>query len=387
MKSVLLFLGAVGFSYMLNKILLRFSKNFGVESRAGQQNLVRWASTSKPTTGGISFYITFLIGAVIMMLIYPEATAGSGRYLALFLSATLAFMIGFADDAYGTHPSLKFLGQLFCGGILLYFNIHIQFFSMWSPGLIWLDYILTLFWVVGIMNSLNMLDNMDAVTGTIATTILMVGMAMSISREGISMLYFLFIIIAGGFIGFLFWNWKPAKIYMGDTGSMFIGMILAFVGILYFWNIPTTPDNISHIRRGLIPLMVFLVPIMDTSFVTFARLARGSSPFVGGKDHLTHQLVHVGIPEAFVPVTLGIVSLVSGALALFAYRLIPEWSDFYSVLFGFYPIVLFVSFAYLYRKGVRISRMKDIEAERARLKLERQQANESQSSHPMVSPG
>jgi UDP-GlcNAc:undecaprenyl-phosphate GlcNAc-1-phosphate transferase len=386
MKSVILFLGAVGFSYMLNKILLRFSRNFGVDSRQAQ-NLVRWASTSKPTTGGISFYITFLIGAVIMMLLYPEATTGSSRYLALFLSATLAFMIGFADDAYGTHPSLKFAGQVLCGVILIYFDLRIIFFTMWSPSLIFLDYFLTIFWVVGIMNSLNMLDNMDGVTTTIATTILMTTMAMAIFRQGITNLFFVYVVIVGGFIGFLFWNWKPAKIYMGDTGSMFIGMILAFAGILYFWNMHTTPDNISHIRRGLIPLMVFIVPMMDTSFVTFARIARGSSPFVGGRDHLTHHLVHVGVPEAFVPLTLGLVSLVSGGLAIFAYRLIPEWSEFYSVLFGLYPVVLFLSFALLYRRGARISRMKDLLAERERMRLERLAQANDPSAELLSQPG
>ncbi|RMG72331.1 MAG: hypothetical protein D6722_05585, partial [Bacteroidetes bacterium] len=151
MKSVLLLFGTVGFSYMLNKILLRFSRNFGVDSRQAQ-NIVRWAATSKPTTGGISFYITFLVGSLILLIMRPE-TASSSTYLALFLSATLAFMIGFADDAYGTHPSLKFLGQIFCGVILIIFGIHIEYFSVASPGLWWLDYGLTIFWVVGMMNS------------------------------------------------------------------------------------------------------------------------------------------------------------------------------------------------------------------------------------------
>ena len=114
MKSVLLLLGTIGFSYMLNTILLKFSKNFGVDSRQSQ-SIVRWASTSKPTTGGISFYITFLVGLILLLAMRPETVGLNGKYLALFASATLAFMIGFADDAYGTHPGLKFLGQIGCG--------------------------------------------------------------------------------------------------------------------------------------------------------------------------------------------------------------------------------------------------------------------------------
>jgi UDP-GlcNAc:undecaprenyl-phosphate GlcNAc-1-phosphate transferase len=242
---------------------------------------------------------------------------------------------------------------------------------LWSPSLWVLDWFLTIFWVVGMMNSLNMLDNMDAVTTTIALTILTTTLAMIISTQGLNNLFYILIVVIGSFAGFLYHNWRPARIYMGDTGSMFIGLVLAFAGILYFWNIKASPDNISHIRKALIPLMVFLVPVMDTTFVTFARLARGSSPFVGGKDHLTHHLVHVGVPERFVPVTLGLVSLVSGALALFAYKLIPEWSPTYSVIFTAYPIAIFGLFTYLYRKGARIGKMKDLIAQREKLRLER----------------
>ncbi|MEZ4776071.1 MAG: MraY family glycosyltransferase [Bacteroidia bacterium] len=370
MKSIFLLLSMIGFSYMLNKILFRFSRNFGVESRQAQ-NLVRWSSTSKPTTGGISFYITFLVGIILLLVLQPNTNVVTTRMLPLFLSATLAFMIGFADDAYGTHPGLKFLGQVTCGLILIFFGIQIRFFVMWSPDLWIMDSVLTIFWVVGIMNSLNMLDNMDGVTTTIATTIVVSTFSMLTIQEGLTTMFFVLVVIVGGFLGFLFWNWKPAKIYMGDTGSMFIGLVLAFMGIEYFWNISTSPDNISHIRKGLIPLTVFIVPIMDTSFVTFARIARGSSPFVGGRDHLTHQLANIGIPEQFVPITLGIVSVISGLLALFIYRLIPEWRSFYSVLFAAYPVALFVLFTYLYRKGVKIGKMKEILAKREKLRQER----------------
>ncbi|WNJ20388.1 MraY family glycosyltransferase [Pontibacter sp. G13] len=360
MKSVVLLIGAVGFSYMLNKILLRFSKNFGVDSRQSQ-NLVRWSSTSKPTTGGISFFITFLMGSLALLILRPELPMDSQSLIALFLSTTLAFMIGFADDAYGTHPSLKFMGQVACGVILLTFGHHIEFFSKFtdnSAGL-WLDYGLTIFWVVGMMNSLNMLDNMDGVTTTIALTIVVGTLTMITFSRGISHDFYLLVAVAGGFLGFLFWNWRPAKVYMGDTGSMFIGMLAAFVGIKYFWNIHTSPDNLSIIRMTAIPLMVFIVPIMDTTFVTIARIARGTSPFVGGKDHLTHNMVRVGVPEEMVPVVLGLVSMVSGLLAIFAFRLIPEWQVIYSALFGMYPVMLFGLFTYLYIKGTKIAAMRE----------------------------
>ncbi|RMG16383.1 MAG: undecaprenyl/decaprenyl-phosphate alpha-N-acetylglucosaminyl 1-phosphate transferase [Bacteroidetes bacterium] len=358
MESIIILVGAIGFSYLLNEILLKFSRNFGVDSRQSQ-NIVRWSSTRKPTTGGISFYITFLLATILLLIIHPELASGKSRYLGLFISASLAFLIGFADDAYGTHPLLKFLGQMLCGVILLAFGMQIQFFTLWAPYLWPLDYGLTIFWVVGIMNSLNMLDNMDAVTTTIALSIIVISMGMLIAMEGLNNLFYILIAISGSFVGFLFMNWRPARIYMGDTGSMFIGLVLAYVGIMFFWNVEASPDNVSHIRKGLIPLLVFLVPIMDTSFVTFARISRGSSPFVGGKDHLTHQLVRVGVPEAMVPVMLGSISIISGLLAIMMWKLIPDWDAIYSLLFALYPIALVSLFAYLYLKGARIARMKE----------------------------
>lgn len=361
MESVLILLSSIGLSYLLNIILFRFSSNFGIDSRLSQ-NLIRWSTASKPTTGGISFFITFLVGFIALLIWKPGLSMGDDKYLALLASATLAFLIGFADDAYGTHPYLKLAGQIVCGVILVGFGIKINFFVVWSPELWILDHLLTIFWVVGLMNSLNMLDNMDGVTTSIALSILCIGLVMMVEIEGISNLFYLLIAIAGGFVGFLFLNWRPAKIYMGDTGSMFIGLLMAFVGIQYFWNIPASPDNISHWRTCLIPLMVFIVPIMDTSFVTFARISRGSSPFQGGRDHLTHNLVRIGVAEHLVPVTLAMVSIISGGMAMYVFGLIPNWDSFYSLLFTLYPVCVIALFLKLYRQGTAIEkRQKAIE--------------------------
>ncbi|MEO0895946.1 MAG: MraY family glycosyltransferase [Bacteroidota bacterium] len=367
MKGLLLLIGTTIFSYILNKFLLRFSKNFGVESRQNQQSRIRWGSTSKPTTGGITFYVSFLLGSIILLIIEPEMIGKdimSSSYLALFLSATLAFLIGFADDAYGTKPLAKFLGQVMCGVILIAFGIHTQYFSYAGDYGIWLDYGLTLFWVVGLMNSLNMLDNMDGVTATVATSIIMTTMVMVISRQGMHPMFLVLTIVMGGFIGFLFWNWNPAKVYMGDTGSMFIGLVLAFFGIKYFWNLSPAPDNISFVRMMLIPVMVFIVPIMDTTFVSVSRISRGISPFMGGKDHLTHNLARIGVPEPLVPVILAMVTIISGMLAFFAYKLTPEWKTFYSALFAMYPVLIVGLFSFLYAKGMRILKMKELLAKR-----------------------
>ena len=365
--SIIFLISSIFFSYFLNVILLRLTKNFGVASRQVNTG-VRWGSTSKPTTGGISFYITFLLGTIVILLINSRSLTETTtkNYLALFASGTLAFFIGLADDAFNTRPGMKFIGQVICGLILIAFGIQIRYFDIQI-----LDWGLTIFWVIAMMNSLNMLDNMDAVTTTVSLSIICIALGMSVAVTCPFNIYYILIIIAGSFIGFLYLNWRPSKVYMGDTGSMFVGLVLAYTGIVFFWNIKTTPDNVDFVRKGLIPFMTFMVPILDTSFVTVARMRRGVSPFQGGRDHTTHNLVHLGVPENLVPVVLGGLSLVSGFMGLWAYTLIPNWTFTYTLFFTMYPIAVFSVFIYLYQKGVRIGKMKDILATREKQRLQR----------------
>jgi UDP-GlcNAc:undecaprenyl-phosphate GlcNAc-1-phosphate transferase len=352
----------------LNIILFRFAKNFGTKSRQ-VNTTVRWGSTSKPTTGGIGFYITFLLGTIILFLIHPGNFfdgAMKNNYLGLFLSASLAFLIGLADDAVNTPPNMKFFGQVLCAVILIIFGVQIRYFDI--PLM---DWALTIFWVVGMMNSINMLDNMDAVTTSVSLAIVSVTLGMSVFVGCPMHIYQILVIIAGSFVGFLFLNWKPSFVYMGDTGSMFVGLVLAYTGIMFFWNIKTTPDNIDFIRKGLIPFMTFMIPILDTSFVTVARLRRGVSPFTGGRDHTTHNLVHFGVPEAMVPALLGTLSLISGGMAIFAHYLIDNWMPIYTFLFTLYPVLIFSIFIYIYQKGKALGKLKDIKSQREKLRLQR----------------
>lgn len=356
--SIVLLLTSIIFSYLLTVFLLKFSKNFGVKSRE-KNNQIRWGTSSKPTIGGISFYLTFILGALLLAFWMPSAInpENNKQFIALFLSATLAFLIGLADDAYNTKPYMKLVGQIICGLILIAFGIHIRYFEI--PLL---DWGLTIFWVIAMMNSLNMLDNMDAVTTTVSLSIIAVTLGMIVLNGMNPSMYYILIIIAGSFIGFLFLNWKPSKAYMGDTGSMFVGLVLAFMGIIFFWNIKTDPDNIDFVRKGLIPFILFIVPIMDTSFVTVARLYRRVSPMQGGRDHTTHHLAHLGVPENLIPVTLGSLSIFSGCVSLYANHLISNWIPLYTILFTLYPVSVFSVFIYLYRKGMKIGKLKELKA-------------------------
>ncbi|MEM0998518.1 MAG: MraY family glycosyltransferase [Bacteroidota bacterium] len=354
MLGTVLLVGSAIFSYLLNLNLFRHARK-RAEADTGGPNVIRWASTTKPTVGGISFFVTFVLAVVAFFLAYgiPTREAGS-NFLALIIVTTLGFFIGLQDDTYNTRPLLKFLGQVTCAVIMIMYDLHISVFDI--PAL---NYFFTVFWVVGIMNSVNLLDNMDAVTGTVSLIIVVVTiMRLMVFPSDVGDNAFLFVLVAcaGAFIGFLIHNWHPSRIYMGDTGSQFLGAFLAFIGIHFFWNFDWGINGSSQpwITRMIVPVMVFIVPIMDTTFVTVGRLMRGQSPFVGGKDHLTHNMSYLGVPQHLVPVALGLVSLTSGALAIFGLRYFLQTSALNTFAFVGYLGILALIFFFIYKRGERI---------------------------------
>lgn len=359
MPSVILpIVGAALFGYLLNRILIRLSHRLG-RLNPGEQKQIRWASHSKPLVGGITFYITFLIaGATAVFMPGGGQAAFFEGFGALMLVSTLGFLIGLADDAYETRPFLKFLGQFLCGAVLVGFGVTINLTGFWPA-----DAALTVFWTVGIMNSVNMLDNMDAVTGTVAATIIFVAISVwTALRINYTLEYYVYAAIFGSIVGFLVLNWNPSKLYMGDTGSQFLGAFLAYLGIRMFWNQPYTSAEGDGLilRQGLLAALAFLVPIMDTTFVTVVRLSKGKSPFVGGRDHTTHHLSYLGVPDKFVPVIMGATSVLSGGLAAFAILAVANWSVEYVWLFGGYVAVVFGLFVYLYRKGAANLKLRNL---------------------------
>lgn len=358
-------------SYVINKILIKFSNRIGsmANGEANKVQQIRWASHSKPLVGGISFYLIYLFTLLSLMLDLPTklgipVTGGSPDLLPLFLASTVGFFVGLADDAYTTKPFLKFLGQFACSIILLGFGIRIELFH--SPVL---DSALTIFWVVAIMNSINMLDNMDAVTGSVSMGIFTIALAIQVvagAQLGITDPYFYWLTLGfiGGLLGFLYLNWNPSKLYMGDTGSQFLGLVLAFYGIRYFWNLPTSDAEHAPIftRSFVLAVLAFLVPILDTTFVTIARLRRGQSPFVGGRDHTTHHLVYFGIQDKFVPVVMLILTALSGSLVLVIVKSIASgWSHLDTLFFAAYVAGIFGIFLYIYQTGLNNRKRKEAE--------------------------
>jgi UDP-GlcNAc:undecaprenyl-phosphate/decaprenyl-phosphate GlcNAc-1-phosphate transferase len=342
---------SLALGYLLCYYLIQISgKLQAIQQQSHSTHQVRWSAGDKPRVGGWVFYTLFLLG-VIVYLVAPFLDGHDApiKLLPLVLSVSLGFGMGLSDDAMNLRPWVKFGIQILCGVIMIAFGIYIQLF-----GIAILDYALTIFWVVGIMNSVNMLDNMDGITGSVSAGILlMLLVILKVLNLDLGAFYYVNLAVLGALVGFLLLNLYPSKLYMGDSGSQFLGVFLAFLGIEYLWNLKSVEGELIFSRQLLMPLLVFLMPILDTTFVTVVRIARGDSPFKGGRDHITHHMVYLGIRERFVPlITVG-VTLISGMVMLSAQMVVKGWSHFHTLLYGGYVVAIFALFIVLYRRGDR----------------------------------
>ena len=306
-------------SFVFNSILLKFTQTLGIRQQQTSQKQIRWNPSARPSIGGISFFVIFLITFIILNFIdhLLPLNYSSLKIIGVFVVCTIAFLMGLADDAYNTKPLLKFIAQLICGLILYFTGTKINIFSNEA-----LNFGLTIFWIIGFMNSINMLDNMDAISTLVSITVLTFVILLNINLKLlISPIPILCLGLLGALLGFLVHNWHPAKMFMGDTGSQFLGAFLGVVGIDYCWNSFTFINNawftINPIIMGFLSIaLVFTLPITDTITVSINRIGRGQSPFIGGKDHTTHHLFFKGITEKRIAILFCGLGLMGISLAL-----------------------------------------------------------------------
>jgi UDP-GlcNAc:undecaprenyl-phosphate GlcNAc-1-phosphate transferase len=261
-NNILLFtVLTIGITFILsavfNSILLKFSQTLGVRTQQANQKQIRWSPSARPSIGGISFFVIFLITFIILNFIdhLLPLNYSSLKIIGIFVVCTLAFLMGLADDAYNTQPLLKVHRSIEFVALILYFTgTKINIFTIEA-----FNFGLTVFWVVGFMNSINMLDNMDAITTIVSIVILIFVIFLNINLNLIlSPVPILSLGLLGALLGFLVYNWHPAKMFMGDTGSQFLGAFLAVVGIDYCWNSFTLVNNswfsVNPVLQGFFPL-------------------------------------------------------------------------------------------------------------------------------------
>lgn len=341
---------AASVSFLINYLLLKFSFNLGSRNNIAFKQ-VRWSSHVKPSVGGISFFIVFLISiAIIGMIPKAQNFVMDKQMVGIMAASTLGFLMGLADDAYNTNPLIKFLMQVSCAVILLVCGIKTNISNIEA-----INVLFTITWVVGLMNSINMLDNMDAITGSISSLIIAGLITVALVSGNVSGNLYLYLLVGvlGSIIGFLYFNWSPSRIYMGDTGSQFLGVFLASTSILYFWQFNDGNQGVFQIKPFVIPALFFIVPLIDTTTVTIRRLMKKQSPFVGGKDHITHHLAYLGLKDRQVAYVLIGTSLLSFPIAILLMTGIIPWTAAASLGILGYVVALFLVFQWLYILGAR----------------------------------
>jgi UDP-GlcNAc:undecaprenyl-phosphate GlcNAc-1-phosphate transferase len=275
----------------------------------------RWHTRPTPMLGGIAFFLGFLPPIVFLT---PDLLSA----LPFLIVAAQMFVVGLYDDLRRINPATKLIGQIVSAAAAIFFGYSLNFFT-WQP----LDALLTALWIVGLTNALNLLDNMDGLTGGIAL-IAALYLAFLFNRHGDAQHTVLALALAGAAAGFLLYNFYPASIFMGDAGSLFLGSALALLTV----HANGQASNILSLVA--VPTFILLVPILDTTLVTITRLLRGQAISQGGRDHTSHRLVILGLSERQTVLLLYLMASIAGGTAV-----LIEWFS-YSLSLAILPLVL-----------------------------------------------
>ena len=337
----LLLLLVMGASFGLNLILLRFLRTLGTKDQKAKIE-VRWSAQSKPTIGGIGFFFSFLFAVIFGLFI--NSSIGL-PLLFLCAAAMMAFFMGLADDAFNTRPYFKLFVQIACAVLLIAGGFYARLFAAE-----WMNYLFSLFWIVGMMNSINMLDNMDGVSGGVSFSIFL-GLSAIFIQLNVVFLSLIALCMSAGVLGFLFLNWKPAKLYMGDSGSQLLGVLLAALACAGPLNLDLLGINAFQSLSLLV--LLFLLPICDTTLVTINRLRAGQSPMVGGRDHSTHNLSYLGLNDGQIALVYSLLTLLHSIIIFF---LISSHENYLYLSVVVYEVIVFVTLYAISRRNLKQQR-------------------------------
>lgn len=261
-----------------------------------------------PYLGGVAIALGIISVTYAALITKGSSTNNFLLATSLIGPAIALGLVGLWDDIRNLLPLPRFIGQSLTGllvSVLLILGDNVANLT----SLTLLDFLITIFWVVGICNSINFFDNLDGgAAGTVAISSLF--LTYLTLQSGQSFIAALAIVIAGATIGFLIWNRPPARIYMGDAGALFLGVLIATL------SIRLNPATESTLASLAVPILLLGIPILDTGVAVLSRVRRGISPFQGGTDHLSHRLIRLGLSRKVSVVVLWFLSVVFGILVL-----------------------------------------------------------------------
>ena len=287
----------------------RLALHYGMVDRPGPRKV---HVQPIPLLGGIAIYLGFVIAMLLTLHGVPQQ-----QIVGILAGATLVAAVGVLDDGGLLHHQVKlFIGMPVAALFLIASGIHAQLFSQFIPGVFGqaVDIAFTLVWVVGITASFSILDHMDGLCAGIAA-VAAAFFTISANMNGQMMVRVLGAATFGAALGFLRWNFNPAKIFMGDAGAMLLGFLMATL------SLKIRPDAQAP-ANWLVPILILGVPVLDTTLVSISRDRRGLLPFTSpGKDHTAHRLSNLDLGHRGAVLVLYSLAVLFGLLALWIPRL------------------------------------------------------------------
>jgi UDP-GlcNAc:undecaprenyl-phosphate/decaprenyl-phosphate GlcNAc-1-phosphate transferase len=293
------FVASLFLALLLTPLMLRLAVRWRVLDRPGDH---KGHALPVPYLGGLAIVSAFSAAVLIAALVRPPS-AGLHQLEAILGTALILSVVGLIDDLRGLGASPRIVVEV--GAAV---GVWIAGARVDLTGSKPVDLVLTVVWVTGITNAFNLLDNMDGLSAGVAAIAAGSFLAMA-AVNGQFLVGGLAAALAGCALGFLRHNFHPARIYMGDAGSLYLGFLLAYLALKLRFDLPQD-------LGVLVPIVALGLPILDTTLVTISRLRHRRSPFQGGRDHISHRLVRIGLSVRAAVGTIYLVAVGLGALGL-----------------------------------------------------------------------
>lgn len=288
-------------------IVIYFSKKAGLVDKPDERKI---HSGEISRLGGIAIWVSVMLTFSLLILLsyYPKGVGLSG----IIVGGSLMFLLGLIDDIFTLNAKFKLIIQVLIATMVILLGVRIDLIHLPILGQVNLglfSYPVSLLWIVGISNALNFIDGIDGLAGSVTTiaccAIGVVSLAISPSSPISALVAF---ILMGSMFAFLMFNYNPAKIFMGDSGALYAGFMLATLSITGIMK--------SSPQLMYLPLLILLIPILDVAFSSTRRIMKGSSPFVADSEHIHHNLLHVGFSQDKVVLSLSSIGMACAILAI-----------------------------------------------------------------------
>ena len=303
-----IFLAAFGLALLITPLAIRIAPKIGAVDIPKDDR--RMHTKAMPRFGGLAIYLATITA---MLVFLPVNT----QLLGVIGGGTLMFLMGILDDLRGLPAKVKLLGQILCAFILFQFSVRISFianpfgdgyyFFPWAVSLL-----VTVIWIVGITNTINLIDGLDGLAAGISV-LASITIAYAAFLQGSAEIAMAMLALSGGALGFLPYNFHPARIFMGDAGSLFLGFMLAGISVM-------GPTKSATLLATIVPMFVLALPIFDTAFAILRRMINNRPIMEADKRHLHHRIMSIGLGQKRTVLTLYCISGVMGVAAILISR-------------------------------------------------------------------